>query len=217
MSENKNYPIQIVPKDESGRLELLALRPPLWEYLLFGNVLHRARALHEARWRDFQLGYTLKIGPVIEPRQIPDVMAERFSHVGAITSNLEAILSPHAQVRAFGEPGEPGDPGLIEHMASRLIEVYALLLGWVEDTRSLRVPEWAERLKESAIAHATQPIERTHEFVDEFIESLERAIANLADGRTNNEDISMDITFTISDEITQEFELELEQIRPHLR
>ncbi|MEU8210544.1 hypothetical protein AB0B85_15240 [Micromonospora sp. NPDC049044] len=217
MSERKNYPVQQVPRDESGRLELLALRPPLWEYLLFGNALYRSRDVHEARWRDYQLGYALHIGPVVKAEQIPDVMSERFSHVGAIAANLEAVASPYAQARAFGAPGEPGDPALIEHMASRLIDIYALLLGWVEETRSLRVPEWAENLKALAIAYAAQPIQRTHEFVDEFIARLERAIANLVDGNSNYEEISIRVTFEIPDDVARQFSRELKRVKPHFR
>jgi hypothetical protein len=216
MGEGKDYPIQRVPRDDSGRLDLLALRPRLWEYLLFGNALYRARAVHEARWRDHQLGYTLQVGPVIKAKQIPSVMSERFSHVSAIAENLEAVVSPAAQVRAFGEPGEPGDPVLIEHMASRLIDIYALLLSWVEETRSLRVPEWAERLKELVIAYAAQPIQRTHAFVDEFIAQLEHAISNLVNGKSDYEEISIRLGFEVPDDITQEYKKELKRIRSHL-
>jgi hypothetical protein len=217
MSEGKDYPIQRVPRDESGRLELLALRPPLWEYLLFGNVLYRSRAVHEARWRDHQLGYTLQIGPVIEARQIPGVMSERFSSAITIARNLEAVVSPDAQLRAFGDSEESADPALIEHMAARLIDIYAFLLGWVEETRSLRVPEWAERIRELLIAHAAQPIQRTHEFVDEFIARLEQAIANLSAGKSDFEQISIHLKFEIPDDLTREFNKELKRIKPHLR
>lgn len=140
MTDNAEHCIRQVPRDESGRLEVLALRPPFWEYLLFGNVLYVSRSAHEARWRDFQLGYTLIVGPAIEPTQVSDIMSERMSYASAITSNLERIVAPAAQARAFGNPGESGDAALIEHMAIRLIDLYALLLGWAENTRALQVP-----------------------------------------------------------------------------
>jgi hypothetical protein len=152
----KNY-VRQVPRDQSGRLELLALRPPVWEYLLFGNVLYVSRSAYEARWRDFQLGYSLRVGPVIEPMQIPAMISERMSYASAITGNLELILAPAAQARAFGNLGEPGDPILIEHMAIRLIDLYAMLLDWAEETRALRVSDWAERLKELAVGFVRQP------------------------------------------------------------
>ncbi|MGX7676782.1 hypothetical protein [Plantactinospora sp. DSM 117369] len=216
MTENDEYSVRRVPLDESGRLELLALRPPLWEYLLFGNALHLARTEHEARWRDFQLGYSLKIGPVIEPTQVPDVLGERLSHVSAIVGNLESIVSSTAQERAFGKPGEPGDPILIEHMARRLMDLYALLLGWTEETRALRLPDWADRLKEILTTYATQPIERTHDFVDEFIRNIEGVIDKLANGQAGPHNVEMHITFEIDDELSRLFHQELDRVKRYI-
>ncbi|MEU7170990.1 MULTISPECIES: hypothetical protein [Micromonospora] len=216
MTDADEYPVRQVPRDKSGRMELLALRPPLWEYLLFGNALYLARAAHEARWRDHQLGYSLQVGPVIEPNQIPTVLSERLSHVSAIVSNLASIVSGAAQERAFGKPGEPGDPVLVEHMASRLIGLYALLLDWTEGTRALRVPDWADRLKETLVSYAAQPIERTHDFVDEFITNIEDVIHKLADGQEGPHHIVMHITFEISDELSRQFDEELHRIRRHI-
>jgi hypothetical protein len=208
------YPFRRVPRDESGRLELLALRPPLWEFLLFGNVLYVSRAAHEARWRDYQMGYGLKVGTVVSAKDVPRVLNERLSYAAAIVKNLDHIVSPEAQARAFGE--EEGDAILIEHMATRLIDMYALLLGWVEETRALRVPDWGERLKELLIAYADQPLRRTYEFVDEFIARLEAAIANLADGKSEFEQITIRIVFNIDDKVVREFNRELRRVKRHL-
>jgi hypothetical protein len=215
MSEKVEYTVRHVPRDESGRLELLALRPPLWEYLLFGNVLYVSRAFHEARWRDYQMGYTLKVGTEVPSKEIFRMLSERLTHVVAIVQNLDRIPAPAAQERAFGE--EDGDATLIEHMATRLIDVYGLLLGWVEETRALRVPDRAERLKELLIAHTDQPLRRTYEFVDEFIDRLEQAIARLADGRSEFEEITIRITYEIDDNLIREYQRELRRVKRHFR
>jgi hypothetical protein len=144
-------------------------------------------------------------------------MSERMSYAAAITCNLERILAPAAQVRAFGNPGESGDAALIEHMAIRLIDLYAVLLGWVEDTRALRLPAPAERLKELAVSFVQQPIQRTHDFVDEFITEIEQAIADLADGRSSQVTVTMDLTFKIDDAIVREFQKELRRVKRRLR
>jgi hypothetical protein len=217
MTDSADPYIRQVPRDESGRLELLALRPPFWEYLLFGNVLYVSRYAYEARWRDFQLGYTLKVGPIIEPTQVLNMMGERLSYVLAITSNLERILAPAAQKRAFGDPGESGDAALIEHMATRLIDLYALLLEWAEDTRALRVPARAERLKELAVSYVRQSLQRTHDFVDEFITEIEQAIAKLADGKSSHLTVAMNLTFEIDDAIVREYQKEVRRAKRHLR
>jgi hypothetical protein len=217
VTENDEFPVRLVPLDESGRRELLVLRPPLWEYLLFGSALYLARAEHEARWRDFQLGYSLQVGPIVEPAQIPAILGERVSHVSAIVGNLESILSVTAQERAFGKPGEAGNQILIEHMAQRLIDLYVLLLGWTEETRALRLPDWADQLKEMLAAYAAQPIERTHEFVDEFIANIEELTAKLANGQTGPHQIEMHLKFEVGEELSRRFNEELDRIKRYIR
>jgi hypothetical protein len=107
MTDSAEHYVRQVPRDQSGRLELLATHPPLWEFLLFGNVLYVSRAAYEPRWRDYQLGYSLKVRPVVEPEQVPDMIAERMTYASAIISNLEFILAPAAQTRALGILGTP--------------------------------------------------------------------------------------------------------------
>jgi hypothetical protein len=213
MSEETEYKFRTVPRDAAGRLELLATRPRLWEYLLFGNVLYTARARFEEKWRDYQLGYTMKIGPEVPAQDIPDTMSERMSRASAIVSNLERIISPTAQLRAFGESDDDGNPSLIEHMAKRLMDLYGLLLEWVEDTRALRVPDWADRLKDLVSQFANQPVQQTHDFVDDYISSLERAIDNLIEEGSSREEVTLHITYEIDDSLVQECERELERVK----
>jgi hypothetical protein len=216
MTDGAEEYVLCVPRDESGRLELLARRPPFWEYLLFGNVLYVSRSAYDWTWRDFELGYTVRVGPVIEATQIADTIKERMTHASAIVSNISHILAPAAQDRAFGRPGEPGDSALIQHMASRLIDLYALLLEWAEETRALRVPDWAERLKEIAVTLVRQPIERTHDFVDEFIANLEKVIAKSAEGDTAPVTITMELIYEIDDSVIAEFDRELRRVNEYL-
>jgi hypothetical protein len=163
------------------------------------------------------LGYALHIGPVVEPGQLKTTLNERLSHATAITSNLERILDLRAQERAFGKLGEPGDAVLIEHMAARLIDLYAMLLGWAEETRALRVPDWAERLKELLVQFVDQPLRRTHEFVDEYIARLEGAINSLASGGSGPIEIDIRLTFTLDDALVREYKKELKRIRRYAR
>lgn len=97
------------------------------------------------------------------------------------------------------------------------MEFYALLLGWVEETRALRVPDWAERLKELLANFARQPLERTHDFPDEFIAKLEQAIVNLADGKSKHEEIDIRLTFEIGDTLLREYNKEFRRVKRHIR
>lgn len=217
MTDRPEQYVLRVPRNDSGRLELLASRPPLWEYLLFGNVLYASRDACEDGWRDFQLNYTLKVGQAIAPERIPQTFSERFSHAAAITGNLERVLAPSALERAFGRPGESGDSTLIQHMATRLIDIYASLLNWAEETRALRVPDWAERLKELSIDFVRQPIERTHDFVDEFTLKLEEALAKVAAGEDEQIVVTIELTFEVDDDVVRRFDRELRRVGRHIR
>jgi hypothetical protein len=61
-----------------------------------------------------------------------------------------------------------------------------------------------------------QPLQRTHDFVDEYISSVEHAIDNLANGQTSTETINIDITYEIEDDLLQEIDRELRRIKPRL-
>jgi hypothetical protein len=147
---------------------------------------------------------------------IPEVMTGRLSYVSSIAQNLERLAHPTAQSRAFGDSDEDADPLLIEHMAKRLIDLYGRLLEWVEETRALRVPEWAERLKSILSQFASQPIQRTHDFVDEYVSSLERAIRSLAENGSNREKIELRITYEIDDDLLRQFNQELDRVKDHI-
>lgn len=212
MTESPDFSMSRVPLDEDGRLQILSELPSLWEYLLFANRLYVGRKGYELLWRDHKLGVTLQVGESVELTDIGTALSDRFSRVQAITENLEHLLSQEAQDRAFGLPGEPGDPDLIEHLALRLTQMYGSLLTWATETRALRVPEEAERLKQLAVEFAAQPIQRTHDFVDEYIASLEQAIANLVQDPSERQNISMELTFEIDDAIAAEFDSELQRL-----
>ena len=186
-----------VPRDPSARIELLALRPDAWEYLLFGAALNSGLMQTEAKWRDHQLGYTMNIGPIIAKSELVDAMNDRMTRVSAIAGNIERVISQRAQDAAFGLPGHPGDPELIEHMAGRVILLYEQLLDWVAEIRSLRVPENAASLPELGAALASQPILATRTFVQEFISALEDELAKAAKDPDYMIRISMAVAFDL--------------------
>lgn len=186
-----------VPRDESARLELLALRPPAWEFLLFGAALHAGLNRTEPKWRDHQLGYTMNVGPIIAKDQLAEAMQDRLTRVTFIASNIERVISKRAQDTAFGLPGEPGDPDLIEHMAGRVIMLYEQLLDWAAEMRSLRLPDNAESITELGASFAAQPILASRAFVKEFISVLEGELAKFALDPEYSMNITMAIHFDV--------------------
>lgn len=200
-----------VPRDEAARLDLLATRPPFWEYLLFGATLHAGLARTETKWRDYSLGYTMDVGPVITKQDLALAFSSRMASGAAIAKNLEKVISARAQEAAFGLPGEPGDPELIEHMGGRVILLYERLLDWASEVRSLRLPEEARKLPELAVPFVAQPIEATRNFVRAFITNIEGAVASQAAEPGQNIEISMELVFTVEDDATKNFLKELKK------
>jgi hypothetical protein len=195
-----------VPTDVSGRMELLAVRPMLWEFLLFGTVLHAGIERTETKWRDYHLGYSMNIGPVVIKDELLATFNEKLSRSSFVVSNLSKILSQPAQEAAFGLPGLPGDANLIEHMANRLIDLYEQLLDWTDGIRSLRVPGGpAEDLREAAVAFVSQPIAECRAFVPRFIASIEEVLIRLKGGEEKPIHIAMELTFKVSDDVPKQY------------
>ena len=204
--------VAIVPRDESSRLELLATRPPLWEYLLFGAALYAGIARTEPKWRDYSLGYTLDVGPVVTKSQLLEAMSARISTASAIAANIEKVISQRAQEAAFGLPGVPGDADLIEHMGGRLIALYEKLLDWAAELRSLRLPDAAQSLPELAVAFVAQPIDATRAFVTDYILTLEREITLLSVDPKHEIQILMSLNFTLAPAVSKRFSRELKRV-----
>ncbi len=204
--------IVTVPRNESSRLELLSVRPPSWEYLLFGYALQAGLERTEPKWRDYHLGYTMEIGPAIHNKDLAHAFDDRISRVGAITSNIVKVISLQAQENAFGPPGTPGDPELIEHMGSRLIMMYEQLLDWAHEIRSLRFEAGAERLPELAVAFVAQPIAETRKFVEDYIAQVEAGIAAYVSGAASPMNITMRLSFELPDAVRKAYEKEIKRV-----
>ncbi|MCL2794654.1 MAG: hypothetical protein FWD85_05035 [Microbacteriaceae bacterium] len=200
-----------VPRDLSERRSLLANRPVAWEYLLFASVLLEGLARVEPKWRDYHLGYSMRIGPQVAARELPLLVQDRMSQAQAIVGNMMRVIGPTAQEAAFGAPGEPGDAALIEHMASRLVQMYEQLLDWADDLLSLRVPEAARRAVELCVKFVEQPVSEFRVFVPKCAADLEAALTTIAAGTGEQVHITMQLTFTVPDELPGEFKKELER------
>lgn len=201
-----------VPRDNDARMELLVERPPAWEYLLFGGAMLLEVKKDESRWRDYCLGYSLSVGPVVARSDLADEVTERMSRARAIVSNLEKVISQGAQQAAFGLPGDAGDPALIEHMAKRLIDIYRQLLSWVEEVRSLRIEGDSGLLQELLAEVVDQPLRETRAFSYDFVESLESALAARIDNPNEPIVINMTIAYELPGDLADRVEQELTRV-----
>jgi hypothetical protein len=199
------YTITKVPRDPSAVLELLGIRPPAWEYLLFAARLQQERAAIETKWRDYALGYSMSIGAAIEKEDLLTWAGNMISRMRPVAANIEKVISSQAQEAAFGKLGESGNPDLIDHMAKRLIGLYEQLIDWADDFRAARLPDGTERFQEVGVLFVSQPIATVRQFVDDFTSSIEDALEQRASGKTAAVTTNMTIRFEIDDEVAVEF------------
>ncbi|MEV4227780.1 TIR domain-containing protein [Streptomyces bobili] len=187
-----------VPRTPDQQRELLAQRPPAWEYLLYGGVLWQRRNALEAKWRDHELGYASRTGRHYEIGQVFAFLQNSLSDLAACPPNILKMLSPEAQLRAFGARGEPGNAELIEHIATRFVEIYEQMMDVASALRGVGVPEELNEVVEATARLADQPLKEIRDFIDRFVAEADSVPDRIAEGK--NLEITMDLTMTIDDE-----------------
>lgn len=190
-------PVLTVPKDATGRHQLIAGRPSHWEYLLFASYLLEGQARLEPKWRDSQIDYVVSSGDPIPKASVLGFLRTQLDLIPPMARNTERVLSPEATLAAFGAPGEPGDPTAIEHLASRLLSTYEAFLDWAADTRGARVPSEVTRVTLVMSHFAKEPIKNVREFIAAVSSTLEDAIALEASG--HNDPIHIEVSLTLKD------------------
>jgi hypothetical protein len=191
--------VERVPRDATGSIELLTLRPIAWEYMYFAYHLLAGLERTEEKWRDFSLGYTLRSGRRVAEDELPSFVSENLSRVSMIAANIERVMSKEAQVAAFGEPGSPGDPKMIEHLANRLIQLYEALIDWTEDFRSHMYPD-GSAVGALGAQLASQPVKSVRAFVQHYVDGLENELAQLSADRDHKFSLSLELKFELDSE-----------------
>jgi len=202
--------IDRVPRSEVEAQELLAVRPPAWEYLYMGARLLAEREAVEDRFRDFSLGFALPGRFVAETDVIDYAMAE-LSTLEGLVSTLESLMSHEAQDAAFGLPGEPGDPDLISHLARRWNDVYVEFLNWAARVRGASVPSAYRGLMGKLGRFADSVIVDYRALIDDIVSQFDAVPARLAGG----EAITLTMIFDIKlpEGAMEDFQAEVDRLR----
>lgn len=180
------------PRTPEAVALVLSERPPGWEFLLYGGVLHRGIADLEDKYRDHVIEFAPHNGEVVLEDDGLSWLASKLISVSRIVDNLDRVLSDDAQVAAFGRPGEPGDPERIIHLANRLTGIYGELLDWAAGIRATGFDDDAVQHVANAEARlADLPIQQLREFVERYLQHMDGLTARLLAG----EDVHL--TFTV--------------------
>ncbi|WP_410626143.1 toll/interleukin-1 receptor domain-containing protein [Amycolatopsis sp. cmx-8-4] len=182
------------PRTPEAIAIVLSERPPGWEYLLYGGMLHQGIADLADKYRDHVIEFAPHNGTVVDDEEGLTLLSTKLTSVATIVSNIDRVLSPEAQVAAFGEPGEPGDPERIIHLASRLTSIYGELLDWSADLRAIGIADDSLRRAANAEARlADDPIRKIRQLVQIYMHGLDGISAQLLNGEDVNLTFSLKI------------------------
>jgi hypothetical protein len=175
--------------------ELIAQRPPAWEYVVFGSVLHQRRTALASQRRDHKIRYAAPTGRTIETAADADAAVDALlMDLLQTAEDIDRILDQDVQTDAFGAIGEPGDPDRIIHVADRFMEVYKRFLDLAAELRGARTHPDLRELLERAAAITDRPLDDLDKFLDEYETLVDGITARLEVGENIEMQIVMPIT-----------------------
>ncbi|MGI5398402.1 toll/interleukin-1 receptor domain-containing protein [Streptomyces sp. CA-135486] len=192
---NPKPPTLRVPRTPDQHRELLAQRPPAWEYLLWGGVLWQRRDTLEAKWRDHELGYASRTGQHYDNQQAVTFLQNSLSDLSACPPNVLKMVSPEVQERAFGAPGEPGNADLIEHIATRFVGIYEQMMDVAAALRGAGVSGAMSEVMEATAQLADCPLREIRAFIDQVVAELDAVPEKIARGEAPQ--ITMELILTM--------------------
>jgi hypothetical protein len=199
-----------VPRTDAELAVVLRERPDGWEYLYFAGVLHLELAKHEDRLHDHEMGYAERSGERVTLEEIGPWLSAQTDEASHLARQLEVVLAPQAQERAFGAPGTPGDPARILHLARRSTSIYKNLMDWAAKVRGVSVPDEFRGVI-AALAHLVDgPVEQYRRYVKEAVTEIDRVPAALAAGEHLR--ITLTVEFELRDEDLAAFSAECARV-----
>jgi hypothetical protein len=187
-----------VPLTPEARDELVRTRPGFWEYALFASELYLRRAELEPLWLDYEL--SIPTGPQrrMSKDQAIDFLSGTFDAYGQIVAQIDRVLAPEVQARAFGPPGEPGDPLRIKHLAKAILDVYERLMRTAAELRNQLVPNDCRDVYELAARYVDLPLQQIREFVDTTVGGVNEVIERASNASAGSEPIRLVLELAIS-------------------
>lgn len=187
-----------VPESQADIDLLLALRPDGWEYWLYAGVLRVGMEALETKYRDYELGFAPLTGESYFDKEAVTFLRTISTRALALVNNFEAILSPQAQARAFGEPGEAGDAARIMHLAQRYLDTYEAFMDEAARIRGAVLPDEFQAAQAAASEFGAEAVEEFRAFVDRCVESMGSLPDLVADQSEDAEPLEINLTVTLT-------------------
>lgn len=184
------------------------------EFTLFAAELEAGLAHLAPKIADFRMGYASPNDTHLANKdQVAHFTQQRLAAVMPIVNNLERVLAPEHQLRAFGPPGEPGDEATIRHIAASLTRMVEAMLDWALDIRGTSSPEAAQPALWALSRYAEPVVEEHERFVRGYREQIEVLLAAVeADPES---EVRLEIRYApeIPDSMTSEFQRALRRYK----
>jgi hypothetical protein len=167
----------------------------------------------ESKYRDHQLRFVRPLhGSKLRNSDVTEFLGSAFSDARVLMDNFNRVFDQAAQERAFGAPGEPGDPIEIDHLASRMIDVYEGLIDWAARVRATSVDEHFDQVVELSSRFVDQPIQQFRDFVDRVVAETDQLPAALSGDSPEPIELTLTITLSIEDGLEDELDGELRRL-----
>jgi len=206
--------ISRVPRTEIERQQVLAERPPGWEYLYFAGQLLHERDVVEAKYHDHEIRYTPPTGEFVDAERVMDYLHRSLIEIGNLAANFNIIMDAEAQERAFGAPGEPGDTDRLAHLAKRWNGLYEGFMDWAARLRGVSVHDDFRQAFELLARYADDPVITYRIFVDDFVSQIDNLPAAITAGEPIH--VDMTLTFVIPREVSKAYDAEFKRLRRKL-
>ena len=146
--------------------------------------------------------------------QTPDDVIARANALSAWVERTTMLFTPQIVNAAFGEPNQPGNEKVIALFADSFVGIFAGILAWARNTRSVQAePDWLPVYRALA-AMADDPLRECRDFVTDFAQRAHTIADDLAAGRAPSVAMTLTLTVTISPEASDAFDKSLEALSP---
>jgi hypothetical protein len=192
---------------------VLDREPDGWEYMLLAGLLVQGVGAHEDEYRDHEARFSMRSDAVVRDAQdaVAFVQGE-ISAVRAIVDNWSELINGGALIRAIGEPGEPGDPARIRHVADRMTSAYVAMIAWAARIRGAVRPGEYDTALGLLARFADRPLKQYRSFVDEIVGVTDQIAETLARGETPAMHLTITLTLSIDEEVTEAFGDEMDRL-----
>ena len=120
-----------------GKLDLLAIRPIGWKYLLFASQLLTGIMAEERRYQGFESGFTVPTG--VRVSSISDFTGLRIDELKRLIGLIEPMSGEISNGLA-SVGGASEDPDRIGEMARNSLSIYVSPMLWAEEIRGATGP-----------------------------------------------------------------------------